>query len=114
MALGDTLEQQREERLQAERKKIDTNLQLIAEVQQLQRTVRDLRDDVEALRKELPEKTSKAAERAAQDAAPSMAWPVVVTVVCAVVSTVVLWRCVASKMGNLWHMIDAVRQAVGA
>ena len=113
MALGDTLEQQREERLQAERKKIDTNLQLIAEVQQLQRTVRDLRDDVEALRKELPEKTSKAAERAAQDAAPSMLWPIVATVVCAVISTVVLWRCVATKTGNVWRLVDGMRQALG-
>lgn len=109
MALGDVLEKQREERLQAERKKIDTNLQLIAEVQALQRTVRDLSDEVTALRKELPD----AAERAAQSAAPSMLWPVVVTVVCAVVSTVVLWRCVATKTGNVWRLVDGLRQALG-
>lgn len=114
MALGDKLERQREERLQAERKKVDTNLQLISEIQVLQRTVRDLSDEVTALRKELPEKSAEAAERAAVSAAPSMLWPVVATVVCTVVSTFVLWRCVATKTGNLWHMIDAVRQAVGA
>lgn len=109
MGLGEKLERQREERLQAERKKLDTNLQLISEVQQLQRTVRDLSDEVAKLRKELPD----AAERAAQDAAPSMLWPVVVTVVCTVVSTFVLWRCVATKTGNVWRLVDGMRQALG-
>lgn len=114
MALGDKLEQQREERLQAERRKVDTNLQLISEVQQLQRTVRDLSDEVAKLRAELPEKTSAAAERAAQSAAPSMLGPVVVTVVCALVSTGVLWHCVATKTGNVWRLVDTIRRAVGA
>lgn len=113
MALGGKLEKQREERLQAERKKVDTNLQLIAEVQALQRTVRDLSDEVTALRKEIPEKTSAAARSAAQSAAPSMLGPVVVTVVCAVVSTAVLWRCVATKTGNVWKLVDGLRQALG-
>lgn len=109
MALGDVLEKQREERLQAERKKLDTNLQLISEVQQLQRTVRELSDEVTRLRKELPD----AAERAAASAAPSMLGPVVVTVVCAVASTAVLWYCVASKTGNVWRLVDTVRRALG-
>lgn len=109
MALGDELERQREERLQAERRKVDTNLQLISEVTELQRTVRALSDEVKALRKELPD----AAERAARDAAPSMLWPVVVTVVCTVVSTFVLWRCVATKTGNVWKLVDGLRQALG-
>lgn len=113
MALGEKLEKQREERLQAERRKVDTNLELISEVKALQRTVRDLRDDVEALRKELPEKSAEAAERAAVSAAPSMLWPVVVTVVCTVVSTFVLWRCVATKTGNVWRLVDGLRQALG-
>ncbi len=113
MALGDTLERQREERLQAERRKVDTNLELIAEMQQLQMTVRDLQREVERLREEMPEKTSKAAERAAASATPSMLGPILVTVVCAVVSTAVLWHCVASKTGNVWRLVDAVRQAVG-
>lgn len=114
MALGDVLEKQREERLQAERRKVDTNLQLISEVSELQRTVRDLSDEVAKLRAELPEETSKVAERAARSAAPSMLAPVVVTVVCAVVSTVVLWRCVATKTGNVWRLVDSLRQALGA
>lgn len=109
MALGDELERQREERLQAERRKVDTNLQLISEVTELQRTVCALSDEVKALRKELPD----AAERAAQSAAPSMLWPVVVTVVCTVVSTFVLWRCVATKTGNVWKLVDGLRQALG-
>lgn len=113
MALGDVLEKQREERLQAERKKVDTNLELISEVQQLQLTVRDLQREVERLREEMPEEAAKVAERAARSAAPSMLGPVVVTVVCAVVSTAVLWHCVASKTGNVWRLVDAVRQAVG-
>lgn len=113
MALGDTLERQREERLQAERRKIDTNLEIISELQQLQMSVRDLQREVERLREEMPEKTSRAAERAAASAAPSMLGPVLVTVVCAVASTVVLWRCVATKTGNLWRLIDGLRQASG-
>lgn len=113
MALGDRLEQQREERLQAERRKISTNLELIDEVRQLQMAVRDLQREVERLREEMPEETAKAAERAATSAAPSMLGPVVVTVVCAVVSTVVLWRCVATKTGNLWRLVDGLRQAGG-
>ena len=113
MALGDELERQREERLQAERRKIDTNLEIISELQQLQMSVRDLQREVECLREEMPEKTSRAAERAAASVAPSMLGPVVVTVVCAVVSTVVLWRCVATKTGNLWRLIDGLRQAGG-
>lgn len=113
MALGDKLERQREQRLQAERKKVDTNLELISEVQQLQRTVRDLSDEVAKLRAELPEETSKVVERAARSAAPSMLAPVVVTVVCAVVSTVVLWRCVATKTGNVWRLVDSLRQSLG-
>lgn len=113
MALGDVLERQREERLQAERKKVDTNLELISEVQQLQMTVRDLQREVERLREELPEETSKVVERAARSVAPSMLAPVVVTVVCAVVSTVVLWRCVATKTGNVWRLVDSLRQSLG-
>lgn len=113
MALGEKLEKQREERLQAERRKVDTNLQLISEVSELQRTVRNLSDEVAKLRAELPEKTSEAAERAAVSAAPSMLWPVVVTVVCAVVSTFVLWRCVATKTGNVWRLVDGLRQSLG-
>lgn len=113
MALGDVLEKQREERLRAERRKAETNLELIAEVQQLQMAVQDLQREVERLRKELPTKTETAARRAAASAAPSMLGPVVVTVVCAVVSTAVLWHCVASKTGNVWRLVDAVRQAVG-
>lgn len=109
MALGDKLEQQREERLQAERRKVDTNLELISEVKALQRSVRDLSDEVAKLRKELPDAT----ERAARGAAPSMLWPVVVTVVCTVVSTFVLWRCVATKTGNVWRLVDGLRQALG-
>ena len=114
MALGDKLERQREERLQAERRKAETNLELIAEVQQLQMAVRDLQREVERLREEMPEETAKAAERAATSAAPSMLGPVVVTVVCAVVSTAVLWHCVASKTGNIWRLVDGLRQALGA
>lgn len=114
MALGDTLERQREERLQTERRKIDTNLEIISELQQLQMSVRDLQREVERLREEMPEKTSRAAERAAASAAPSMLGPVLVTVVCTVVSTVVLWRCVATKTGNVWRLVDSLRQALGA
>ena len=113
MALGDKLERQREERLQAERRKIDTNLEIISELQQLQMSVRDLQREVECLREEMPEKTSRAAELAAASAAPSMLGPVLVTVVCAVVSTAVLWHCVASKTGNIWRLVDGLRQAGG-
>ena len=113
MALGDVLERQREERLQAERRKVDTNLQLISEVSELQRTVRDLSDEVAKLRAELPEEASKVAERAARSAAPSMLGPVVVTIVCTVVSTLVLWRCVATKTGNVWRLVDSLRQSLG-
>lgn len=113
MALGDTLERQREERLQVERRKAETNLELISEVQQLQLTVRDLQREVERLREELPTKTEAAARRAATSVAPSMLGPVLVTVVCAVVSTAVLWHCVASKTGNVWRLVDGLRQAGG-
>lgn len=113
MALGDTLERQREERLRAERRKAETNLELIAEVQQLQMTVRDLQREVERLREEMPEETAKAAELAATSAAPSMLAPVVVTVVCAVVSTAMLWYCVSTKAGNVWRLVDSLRQSLG-
>lgn len=114
MALGDTLERQREERLQTERRKVETNMELISEVQQLQLTVRDLQREVERLREDLPAQTETAARRAATSVAPSMLEPVVVTVVCAVISTVVLWYCVSTKTGNIWMLVDKVRQALGA
>ena len=109
MGLGETLEKQREERLQTERRKLETTIQLISEVQQLQMTVRDLQREVEKLRDEVPEKC----EAAAQDAAPSMLGPVVVTVVCTVASTAVLWYCVATKTGNVWRLVDGLRRALG-
>ena len=113
MALGDKLERQREERLQAERRKIDTNLEIISELQQLQMSVRDLQREVERLREDLPAQTETAARRAAASAAPSILGPVVVTVVCAVVSTATLWYCVSTKAGNVWRLVDSLRQSLG-
>lgn len=113
MGVNQVREEQREKALQAERKKYESNLQIIDEIQALRSSVDELSRAVNRMREDVPKEAEKAARRAALDARQDMTIPILAPLIGIVISTAVTWHCVASKTGNLWTLIDSLRKAGG-
>lgn len=114
MGVNQVREEQREKALQAERKKYESNLQIIDEVEALRRSVDELSRAVNRMREDVPREAEKAARRAAFDARQDMTIPILAPLIGSAISTAVLWHCIDSKAGNIWMLVDKVRQALGA
>lgn len=113
MGVNKVREEQREQILQAERRKYESNLQIIDEMKALRSSVDDLSRSVNRMREDVPKEAEKAARRAAFSARPDMTLPIVAPLVGIAISTFILWHCVASKTGNLWTLIDSLRKTGG-
>lgn len=113
MGVNQVREEQREKALQAERKKYESNLQIIDEVEALRRSVDELSRAVNRMREDVPKEAEKAARRAALDARQDMTIPILAPLIGIAISTAVLWHGIASKTGNLWTLIDSLRKAGG-
>lgn len=114
MGVNQKREEQREKNLQAERRKVETNLQIIDEMEALRRSVDELSRAVNRMREDVPREAEKAARRAAFSARPDMTIPILAPLVGSAICTAILWHCIDSKAGNIWMLVDKVRQALGA
>lgn len=113
MGVNKVREEQREQTLQAERRKVETNLQIIDDVKALRSSVEELSRAVNRMREDVPREAEKAARRAAFDARQDMTIPILAPLIGIAISTAVLWHGIASKTGNLWTLIDGLRKAGG-
>lgn len=113
MGVNKVREEQREKNLQAERRKYESNLEIIDEMKALRSSVDELSRAVNRMREDVPKEAEKAARRAAFSARPDMTIPILAPLIAIAISTAVTWHCVASKTGNLWTLIDGLRKAGG-